>query len=341
MMYNTIVIAISVPFYYFISVTGIIGNLVTILALYYAKRKRRYGFHENWCTSTIYVINLAFIDFMFCVTMLIQVSTPLYYMSYEDDHIIFNDTDVWGCTLVTHMQILFGSLDGSAIACISVMRAIAVTSNQKWETLCERKRNVFIFLLSPWFFTLVIYAPTFGQLFKRNRETGYCLPVMEDSTSWYVENVRYVIHGIVGTTIILSYFYILCYVSRHSRASKDSHFILTREDSKLVNSRNIQIAKTMAIVAFSSIFLFLPWLLVQILHNLNRIDEDAYILCSMITYAILSLQYCINMFIYVWKKDGYRQAILDGFTICNTNKYAKKRNPTTLSKNTSHLKNTT
>jgi hypothetical protein len=296
------------------------------MAFYYAKRKRRYAFHENWCTSTIYVINLAFIDFLFCVTMLMQVFYSFHYMNYEDEHVIFNDTDVWWCTMLAHMQILFGSLDGSTIAFISVMRAVAVTSNQKWETLCERRRNVFIFLLFPCFFTLIIYAPTFGQLYKRNRETGHCLPVMEDSTSWYVKNIRYVIHAIVGATILLSYFYILCYVSRHSRASKDFNFVLTRKNSKHVNSRNIKIAKTMAIVAFSSVFLFLPWLLVQILHTINYIDEDIYGLWYMITYTSLTLQYCINMFICAWRKDGYRHAIIDGCSICNDNDSAKKTN---------------
>lgn len=71
----------------------------------------------------------------------------------------------------------------------------------------------------------------------------------------------------------------------------------------------------MAIVAFSSIFLLLPWLVVQVLYTLNRIDEDAYVMAAVITFNILILQYCINMFIYVWRKDNYRHAIIDVFAM--------------------------
>ena len=323
MMHISIVLAIYAPLF-FISIIGIIGNLVTIFAFYYAKRKRRHGFHESWCTSTIYVVNLAIIDFLYCLAMLVQYFLVLYYTTYEDDNIIFNDTSVWWCTLFFHIQSLLAALDSSAISFISLMRAVAVTSNRKWETLCERKRNVFIFLLCPWIFTLVLYAPIFQKLFKRNQEMGWCNPVIQDSTSWYVENARYVIHGVVGVPIILSYIYIYWYVSKHSRASKQSNFVLTEDDSNIVNSRNIQIAKTMAIVAFSSIFLFLPCLLLQILHNLNKIDEHSYTLAAIITHDIFILQYCINLFIYIWRKDDYKRAIIDTFNMVIPTSMQKK-----------------
>ena len=309
-----------------ISVVGIIGNSLTIFSLYYAKRKRRYNFHENWCTSTIYIINLSFIDFLFCVVMLIQFFSAFHFMNYDDGKIIFKDTEIWWCTLTVHFQTLLGALDGSAIALISLTRAVAITSNQRWETLCEKKRNVFIFLLSPWIFTLALYAPTFQQTYKRSQERmGFCYPVMENSTFGYVEHthVRYVIYGIIAIAIILSYLYILCYVSR---ASKRSNFVLTTKDAEIINTRNIQIAKTMAIVAFSSIFLFLPWLLVQILRTLKRIDEDTYILSAVITFEIMILQYSINMFIYVWRKDEYRRAIIDGITMIIPKYVQCKRN---------------
>ena len=82
MMPISIVLAIYAPLF-FISIIGIIGNLVTIFAFYYAKRKRRYGFHESWCTSTIYVVNIAIIEFLYCLTILAQYISGLYYMTYD------------------------------------------------------------------------------------------------------------------------------------------------------------------------------------------------------------------------------------------------------------------
>lgn len=124
-----------------ISVIGIFGNLLTIFALYYANRKRRNGFHENWYTSTIYVINLAFIDCLVCLIILIQLFFWSYYMTYQVDYLILNDTDVWTCTLLSHFQTLFGALDSSSIAFISLIRVVAITKSQNWETFCEKKKK--------------------------------------------------------------------------------------------------------------------------------------------------------------------------------------------------------
>ena len=315
-----------------ISIVGIVGNSLTIFALYYAKRKRRYNFHHNWCTSTIYIINLSVIDLLICVMILISWFSAFNVMTFDDGRIVFNDTSIWWCTFTVHFQTFLGALDVSAIALISLTRAMTIANNQRWETLCARKRNVFMFLLSQWFLTLGLYAPTFQQTFKRSREEmGFCYPVNENSTFGYAKHthIRYAIYGVAAVMIILSYLYILCYVSR---VSKRNTFVLTTKNAQIRNRRNIQIAKTMAIVAFSSIFLFLPWFLVQILRTLKIMDQETYTLAARITYQIFILPYCINMFIYVWKKNDYRRAIMDAISVIIPKYLQNKRNRTTQSR---------
>ena len=258
--------------------------------------------------------------------ILIHGLSAISFMTFDDGRIVFNDTGIWWCTFSVHFQTLLGALDVSAIALISLTRAMTIANNQRWETLCARKRNVFMFLSSQWILTLGLYAPTFQQTFKRSREEmGFCYPVNENSTFGYAKHthIRFAIYGVAAVMIVLSYLYILCYVSR---VSKSNNFNLTTKDAEIRNRRNIQIAKMMAIVAFSSIFLFLPWLLVQILRTLKMIDEDTYILSAVITFEILILQYSINMFIYVWRKDDYRRAIIDGITMIIPNYLQCKQN---------------
>ena len=319
---NVIVGALSI----IISVVGIIGNLLTIVSFYYAKHKRRYRFYENWQTSNIYIVNLAIIDFGFCVCIQIQAFSAISFISYENGHRTYDDPDSLWCTFSTHLQLFFGCLDSSAIGLISLTRAIAVTNNKRWEIFCEKKRNVWIVILFPWILSTILYIPAFQVRLSRDLETGYCYPKLEELTTWYVKTIRLVVHGVMAITIIMSYSYIFFYISKHTRASKRSSLMLKNENSKLVHSRNIQIAKTMAIVSFSSIFLLIPWCVVQILHVINNIDPEAYTVWHVVTYAILILQYSVNIFIYVWRKDEYRRALTDVLFVILPKCLRKNRN---------------
>ena len=60
-----------------VSVAGIFGNLLTLLALPYAKKKRLHRLHENWNTSTVFILNLATADLIFCIICL-----PTYWIPY-------------------------------------------------------------------------------------------------------------------------------------------------------------------------------------------------------------------------------------------------------------------
>ena len=305
----------------FISLVGTLGNLLTIVGFYYAKHKRRYKFHENWRSSIIYIINLSVIDFFFCACIQIQVFAALSFVSYENGHRIYHDPDSLWCTFSTHSQIFFGILDSSAIALISLTRAFALTNNSQWELICEKKRYVSTFIAFPWIFSILLYFPAFGHVFARDVATGFCYPKIH--ASWYVENIRYIIHGTSAIAILFSYCYIYFYVSKYSK--EQNKFNLNSANSKSIHSRNVQIAKTMAIVSFSSIVLMLPWSVVQILHASHMITPETYSLLHVVTYAILILQYSINMFIYVWRKDAYTKAIMDVVYIFLPNFIRKRR----------------
>ena len=94
-----------------IFMVGILGNLITIISTYFAKWKRRYGFDENWRTSTVYIQNLAMINFMYCALKLFQKSYEIHMhlirynndtnggdtMEYEEDNSF--------CDIFAHLQI--------------------------------------------------------------------------------------------------------------------------------------------------------------------------------------------------------------------------------------------
>ena len=47
-------------------IVGVIGNSLTIVAIPYAVYRKRYGLDKAWLDSTIFIINLAVSDLMYC-----------------------------------------------------------------------------------------------------------------------------------------------------------------------------------------------------------------------------------------------------------------------------------
>ena len=59
----------------FVAMVGVFGNLLTLFALPYAKKKRNI-LSDNWNTSTMFILNLALVDLVFCVICIPSFSIP-------------------------------------------------------------------------------------------------------------------------------------------------------------------------------------------------------------------------------------------------------------------------
>ena len=296
-----------------VSLIGVIGNLVTLVSTYYARKKRRYGFHENWYTATIYIQNLALIDFLYCLIMLIRwfyfilLQIRQHYNDTKGHHEAYKKDTIL-CNIFNHLGIFLGTCDNYAIVLIALTRAVAITNNRRWENICDRKRNVAIFVVFPWIWSFVFRSLWSQELHSRNADTGFCSP--EEITSIIV--FRYIFHFPLESVIIFSsYLYIFFYVTRTSEAFNQNETVFSGENVSLIRSRNIRLAKTMAMIAFSSILLGLPMFVTLLLAEMNMIDKHGHSLWLIITYNVLIIQFSNNLFIYVWRKDEHMCAIMD------------------------------
>ena len=292
---------------------GVFANLMTLVSTFYAKTKRKYGFLENWNTATIYIQNLAFIDLLYCLILLIKVIYDIimhlehYAKDARDKHQPYKE-DAMFCKIFVHLQIFLGTCDKWAIVVIAITRAVAITNNRVWENICDKRRNVVIFVLFPWIWSLGFRFLGSNEMFSRNTNTGLCMP---EETSRIVL-FRFMLHFPVETIIItFSYLYILCYVKGNTQASKETDTVFFDENAKSIRKRNMRLVKTMALIAFSSIFLSLPYFVVVILYEMDKISTEAFSLWGLIAYNILIVQYSNNLFIYVWRKDENMWAIMD------------------------------
>ena len=66
-----------------VAIVGIVGNLFTFAALSHAKQRKRHRLHENWNTTTVFVLNMAAIDLIFCIICIPTYVIPFLTQGWE------------------------------------------------------------------------------------------------------------------------------------------------------------------------------------------------------------------------------------------------------------------
>ena len=64
---------------------GVFGNALTIASVIYAKVKKKYNFDStDWLNSTVFILNLTFVDMTYCLFLLIMLAYSfLVYLKFE------------------------------------------------------------------------------------------------------------------------------------------------------------------------------------------------------------------------------------------------------------------
>ena len=139
-------------------IAGTIGNLMTLIAIPYATRKRRYNFQNTFWKTDIWILHLAFCDLVFCI-----LCAPHYFIPYlgfrypqgtGSDHI---------CTLSFIITILTFTNDWLLVAFVALTRVFTVKCPEKWSKFCCNKLYIFLALISTWVFQILVMLPIFVQ----------------------------------------------------------------------------------------------------------------------------------------------------------------------------------
>ena len=66
--------------------TGVIGNLLLLASVYYAKRTGRHGFvsDQKWFIETIFFINVAVVDLLYYLLVLVNAAYGIYVHNHEE-----------------------------------------------------------------------------------------------------------------------------------------------------------------------------------------------------------------------------------------------------------------
>ena len=72
-------------FVFLLLMIGVFGNALTLTSVIYAKIKKKHNFDgSDWLSSTVFILNIAFVDMTYCsFTLAMLVYSLLIYLKYD------------------------------------------------------------------------------------------------------------------------------------------------------------------------------------------------------------------------------------------------------------------
>ncbi|KAK3877258.1 hypothetical protein Pcinc_018013 [Petrolisthes cinctipes] len=274
-----------------IAVLGFFGNLLTILALPYARSLRTNQ-------ATFLVINLAVAEGIFCITILPLSAAHLVNLSDRGSSLFTSQA----CNVFVYLRYVNIQAELLSIAAIAINRCILIAVPKKYPTIFTTKKTLLL-IATIWTLSIVVMlVPLLGAYgsFTYNEETDEC----DFDDSGRFGNAPRKVFLALGSilpciVVIVSYSYIY-YKARQSSAKmrercqdsqSSSQGSRAMTPSRGLRSRDIRIARTIGVIFIA--FIIQNHTLLLLLHPLYW------------------LQYCINVFIYVFMNQQYRDAYVN------------------------------
>ena len=233
--------------------------------------------------------------------------------------------------------------DMLAMALIATSRYLHISYKDKWNQICDKKRNIILLIFLSWFpgilslpfLTVMKFHGTvvsgwdcrYGACgFIQSYEYGLNhTSARDDEKTVYHElwNIMYFYTLLIPlfsiTTMLVSYILIW------SKVHKSTKFLVGTDSMiQILNEREAKMTKAISILMFCS---FLCWLPLPVLNlvflKFEKKDDfdttDDFTSSSYLLYVIIQSvfvsQYALNFFIYISRSDQFRDAFLDGIPL--------------------------
>lgn len=288
-----------------ISLLGFFGNLLTILALPHARRLRH--------SATWLVVNLAVAEGAFCVTILPISAAHLLHMLYTGEPLF----DATGCSVFVFLRYVNIQAELLSIAAIAINRCVLIATPKSYPNVFSTCKTAGI-IAGIWLVSIAIMLipllEVYGQ-FTYNVKTEECDFDDETDQGKAPRKVFLTLGFLLPCIIIITSYSYIYYKARKSSTKMLSQRRRTAtEDSKKTNSqrpveglraRDIRIARTIGVIFLAFLICCTP---VSVAHFMEgKVSQTALLLLHPLYWA----QYCINIFIYVFMNNQYRDAYVN------------------------------
>ncbi|KAK4309929.1 hypothetical protein Pmani_018482 [Petrolisthes manimaculis] len=221
------------------------------------------------------------------------------------------------CNVFVYLRYVNIQAELLSIAAIAINRCILIAVPKKYPTIFTTKKTLLL-IATIWTLSIVVMlVPLLGAYgsFTYNEETDEC---DFDDTGRFGNGPRKVFLALGSIlpciVVVVSYSYIY-YKARQSSAKmrerlqesqSSSQGSRAMTPSRGLRSRDIRIARTIGVIFIAFIVCCAPVSIVHYLHH--RIQNHTLLL---LLHPLYWLQYCINVFIYVFMNQQYRDAYVN------------------------------
>ena len=113
----------------------------------------RFKLEEHWQTSTVFILNLAALELMFCV-----VCMPTYIFIFAET---FWPHNITFCKFIGAFTLLNAHTNWLSIGLIAVTRCVGLMNKRLWERFCSSGKNIALLCIFPWVWSLLINLPQY------------------------------------------------------------------------------------------------------------------------------------------------------------------------------------
>ncbi|CAH1103561.1 unnamed protein product [Psylliodes chrysocephalus] len=271
-------------------VVGVIGNLVTVIALIRCPKLRVHA-------TTAFVLSLCISDLIFCL-----INLPLTAARYIYQAWIFGDA----------LCKLFPVLFYGNVA-VSVLNMVAITLNRYVLISCQQYYNFLYSKISIWIQLVFIWGIAFLLMMPPllgiwgtlglNPSTFSCTILRKNDKS--PKKMIFLIGFILPCVVIILAYSCIYYSVRKSRKKLKSHREMAEKKTCSRRERDdSRLTKLMALIFLCFLICFLPLMLCNVLDDIDIKYPTLHVLASIAAWA----SSVINPFIYAASNRQYRSA---------------------------------
>ena len=110
-----------------VSLVGIFGNLITLLSIPFAAKRKLHGLHRNFRSTAVFILHLSFIELCWCLMSALPMSYQLLGLQWKLGTVL--------CKATAMTLQVFSCTESVALAVISISRCLDTIKSITWRTL--------------------------------------------------------------------------------------------------------------------------------------------------------------------------------------------------------------
>ena len=320
---------------YFLLIAAIIcciGNFITLLSVFLARRRHRHGFDSKFRQITIFIVHLSFVDLLWSMTSAWPLSYELIAMKWP-----FGKTL---CSIKVMFAIVSSLVPAQSIALVALSRYFDLTQGNLWRKATRHTLGLTVILLTPWLLSSVLMflplIPSMEIAFTWDCFAGGCGVISTCDgndcngsigtifTTVYVFLLTLI--SVIVTGIV--YFLLKNYAKTSSKYLKENAANGGKALANICNKmkeRELKMTQTILILIGVHVFCNIPMVLIQMLSfpgpSSTIVSERNTMILWHIVMIIWICQFPVNFFIYAGSNEQYQKAYSDLWTMLKNKRF--------------------